>query len=138
MNNVELSQYADVKKEIEHIKERIARLESQMTGPRTSTLSDMPKGPISDNDQMINDFIKLEELRQTYVELLENLVDRQIHIETMIKDLEPIERELVRYRYFDGLMWRDVCEKIGYAQRQTFRIHDKILDKLEKMAHTGK
>ena len=140
MNNEELFQYSDIKKEIEHIKEQIARLNSQMINPRTTILSDMPKGPIADNDQMLNNLIKLDELRNKYISLLEELCDRQLQIEEQIKNLEPIERDLIRYRYFDGLKWKDIFEKIGYAQRQTFRIHDKAMLKLKnaKMAHTGK
>lgn len=136
MINENLSQYRDVKKEIDHIEEELKRLEMRMLSPRASILSDVPKGPISNSDQMADNLIKLEELRDKYKSLLEELCERQLKVEEAIAELEPLERDLIRYRYVDGLMWRDVSEKIGYAQRQTHRIHDKILEKLENFEET--
>lgn len=137
MTKTFLSEYVDVRKEIDHINEELLRLQNKMISPRTSVLSDMPKGVSSDFDQMSINLIKLDALREKYVSVLEDLCDRQLQIEEMIQELEPLERDLIRYRYIDGLRWRDVFEKIGYGQRQTFRIHEKIIEKLEKMAHTG-
>ena len=132
-----LIQYRDVKKEIEHIEEEIKRLETRMYGPRVSIISDMPGAPRSNADQIGNNLIKLEMLRERYKNTLEELCDQQLKIENMIEQFEPLERDLIRYRYVDGLKWNEVFKKIGYGQRQTFRIHEKIIEKLEKMAHTG-
>ena len=137
MTRTYLYQYSDVSKEIEHIKEEIIRLEARMLSPRTSVLSDIPKGPPSQDDQMAMNLIKLEKLREKYQFTLDELCDRQLQIEELIENLEPLEKELIRYRYIDGMKWKDVFDKLGYSQKQTFRIHNKIIEKLEKMTHTG-
>lgn len=137
MTKKHLYQYCDVSREIDHIKEEIHRLESRMMSPRASVLSDIPKGPPSQDDQMANNLIKLEKLRERYRNTLDELCDRQLQIEEMIESLEPLEKDLIRYRYIDGMKWKDVFKKIGYSQKQTFRIHNDILEKLEKMTHTG-
>lgn len=132
MTHVILSQYKDIKKEIKHIEELIQRLESKMTSPRNSIITDMPTSPSYNPDKMGNDLIKLDELRDKYVEIKTKLYNQQIIAEDLIKDLEPIERDIIRYRYFDGLPWKEVNKRVGYAQRQTFRIHDGAIEKLQK------
>jgi DNA-directed RNA polymerase specialized sigma subunit len=137
MRNVNLSQYRDIKREIAHIEEQLKELENKLIGPRASIITDMPTTPTYSNDQIVNGLIKLEELKERYKRMLNRLYEQQIEIEKMIECLEPLERDLIRYRYIDGMPWRKVFDKIGYSQKQTFRIHKKILQKLEKMTHTG-
>lgn len=60
------------------------------------------------------------------------------YIEDIIKDLESIERILMRERYINGKEWEKICVIINYSWRQTHRLHSKILDELtEKLAHDG-
>lgn len=132
-----LSEYADINKEVKHIKEIIERFECKIYGPRISVLSDMPKSPSADSDQMTNNYVKLEKLRNQYDDLLGQLLDKQSEVEKIIKDLTSEERRLIRYRYIDDLEWKDVGKKIGYSTRHTKRKHDNILEKLEKMAPHG-
>lgn len=126
-----LRQYTDVHKEIKHLEEELEKLEAKRLGPRISIITDMPTSPSYSNDQMERNLIKLEELKEKYDQLLEKLCEAQLKIEERIDKLEPHERDLIRYRYIDGLKWKDVCEKTGYSQRQMFRIHAAALKKLE-------
>lgn len=85
--------------------------------------------------------IKLLEIREGDTRALEHkywcmrndLLIRQAHIEDMIKQLEPIERMLIRYRFFEGLKWEQVFIKLSYSQKQTFRLYSRILKKLNKL-----
>ena len=65
--------------------------------------------------------------------MLSNLCEQQLAIEKKIEVLEPLERDLIRCRYFNGLKWEEVQKEVGYAQRQTRRIHDRAIEKLETL-----
>lgn len=127
----ELSQYKDVKKEITHIEEQIASLESRLTSPRIPILTDMPSGP-HNQTQLEDGVIKLMQLKEKYEKLLEKLCEQQLAVEEMIENLDPIERDLIRCRYFNGLKWEEVQKEIGYAPRQTRRIHDRAIEKISE------
>lgn len=125
-----LNQYKDVKKEITRIEEQIANLESRLNSPRIPILTDMPSGP-HNTTQLEDGVIKLMQLKEKYEKLLGNLCEQQLAVEDMIEDLDPIERDLIRCRYFNGLKWEEVQKEVGYASRQTRRIHDRAIEKLE-------
>ena len=80
--------------------------------------------------------VQFEELEEKYNTLLTDLLAKQRAIEDIIETLEPREKELIRYRYIDGLPWHEIEIKCSYAQRTVFRIHEKVLEKLEKMTYT--
>lgn len=72
-------------------------------------------------------------LRECYARKLEELVAAQLSIERAIETLEPVERELVRLRYIDGLDWHVVANRIHYGWSQTHRIHARALEKLRDL-----
>jgi DNA-directed RNA polymerase specialized sigma subunit len=132
-----LKNYRHIMNEINHIKEEIELLKIQSVSPRSPIISDMPKGSPIENDKMAALMIKFEELEEKYQMLLNELLEKQHQIECLIEKLEPFERELIRYRYVDGLPWFKVQKKLNVSQRTAFRMHEKILNKMEKMAHSG-
>ena len=72
-------------------------------------------------------------LVQYYRELLKELVDGQLRIEKAIESLNPIEREVIRLRYIDGVDWTEIAITIHYEWAQTHRVHASALRKLEKL-----
>lgn len=72
----------------------------------------------------------LRPLMTTYRETYEKLIAEQIRIERMIEILEPLERLLIRYKYFDRYTWDGVALKLNYSRAQVQRIHTRILEKL--------
>lgn len=74
--------------------------------------------------------IELEPLRKLYRRKFDELVALQLSIEQAIDSLEPVERELLRCRYIDGLEWHQVMAKINYGWAQTHRLHAEALIKL--------
>jgi RNA polymerase sigma factor (sigma-70 family) len=132
-----LKNYKHISNEIEHIKEELINLRTKAYNPRQSIISDMPKGSPVENDKLAALMIKFEELESKYNELLNKLLEQQKIVETMIEALEPFERDLIRYRYIDGLPWFKVQEKLNVSQRTVFRQHEQIIKKLEKMALHG-
>lgn len=130
-----LYQYKDVKKEIAHLEHQIRELERIRTTPRQSIITGMPTSPSHRHDKMDLDLIKMEELIEKYKTLVSDLYDTQLRIENDIEKLDAIERDLMRYRYFDGLKWEDVQKKLFISQKTCFRIHKKALDKLKDDTH---
>ena len=111
MTKEQLHKYIPMTKEKVKIEQRLRRLE---------------RSPDSEAEA-------LEPLRAFYKEKLAELVALQLDIERAIETLDPIERELIRLRYIDGLEWHQVCAEINYEWTQTHRIHARALRKLEKL-----
>ena len=44
-----------------------------------------------------------------------------------------MERIILRYRYIDLFQWRAITGKVGYEQAQVYRIHNRAMDKLDKL-----
>lgn len=105
----QLRSYQDIKAEKIHIEQRLRNLEKQ---------------PESEQES-------LQPLRALYREKLDELVALQLSIEEAIETLGPVERDLFRYRYIDGMEWHQVCVKINYSWQQTHRIHKSALIKLK-------
>lgn len=129
-----LGLYKLLKQEQEQIEETINRMDAEMTAPRILTIDGMPKWQ-SGEDPMLNYVIKRVELMDKYREKCTQLIDAQAEIETMIDNLEPTERRLVRYRYLDGMTWEEVCVAMNYSWRQTHRIHSRLIGRLAGGGH---
>ena len=125
-----LTEYRHIKNEIKHIEERIQMLDTKRLSPRASIITDMPTSPSFSNDKMDNDLIKLEELEKKYRGMLCALYEEQIKVEESLQKLEPIERDLIRCRYFDGMSWTKIQKELCLSQRTSFRIHKRALEKL--------
>lgn len=133
----QLHSYRYLKAEYEQISNELKKLEIFMESPRGANVDGMPRSS-GTSDPLLGVVSKHITLKERYQNLLGELAAAQISIEDMIESLEPMERQLMRYRYLDGLTWEEVCVKIGYSWRQTHRMHSIILGKLladsEKLA----
>ncbi len=111
MTKEQLRNYRNIKKEYRQIEQRLRQLE------------DRPE-----REEEV-----LQPLREFYTEKLKELVEAQLCIEKAIEILKPVERDLIRYRYIDGLPWHHIAVKIAYSEQQTHRIHSHTLQKLKKI-----
>lgn len=76
----------------------------------------------------------LQRLVDFYTRKKEALAAEQLAIETAIGSLEDSElRQLMRYKYIDGMKWEEVCLAIGYEWAQTHRKHAKALKLLREV-----
>lgn len=110
MTKEQLRLYRSLKIEIDHLEDRIVRLD--MTGH---------------NDDII------KPLREVYRKKLAVLIEGQLSIEKAIESLSPTERELIRLRYVDGAEWAEIGEVLHYEWAQTHRIHARALDKIKDL-----
>lgn len=124
-----LSAYLDAKRECKQIGERLEALNARMVSVGAQALDGMPKGG-SKGDNKPDLIDAKDRLVERYMALGAELMQTQLEIEEAIEWLEPLERMLIRHRYIEGLTWEEVCVAMGYAWRQTHRIHARALDKL--------
>ena len=118
--------------EAEQIQKEILRLQSRIQSPKNQKLDGMPASHSGYTDAICTAYIQLEALQAKYGRILANMCAEQLRIEDAIETLPSVQRQLIRYRYIQGLHWPEVCVKMGYEWAQTHRIHAQALAALEK------
>ena len=87
----------------------------------TASITGMPSGSgISDPVQTGVEL--LEEAKEAYRTLTHELVQMQVELAPLIDTLEdPLEREIMHFRYLDGLSVRKIAYQLNYSERHIFR-----------------
>ncbi len=129
MDKQRLKQYRDLAAEAEELEEKIKELRGKAESrtwpdgmPHSNFAGDRTASIVAN----IADMCSLLDTKQA------ELLTRLTEIEEAIEALEPVERRLIRLRYISCWEWEDICEAIGYAERQMFRLHATALRKIEK------
>ena len=132
MTKERLKTYRDLKQEQQQIRQQLETLEAAMYYPKPQRLSGMPSAPSQGNalENMVEQHVALQE---RYRAKLSELEAEQLAIETAIDALDTRARQLIRYRYLDGLTWEEVCVAMSYSWRQTHRLHSAALTALKEM-----
>lgn len=96
----------------------------------TPTLSQAPGGGGS-GSPIERPMDKVDELERKITQAIDELADIRAEIEDVLGQLEDDTlRELMEYRYIDGLTWEQVAEKMHYSWRHTCRLHGEALAKI--------
>jgi DNA-directed RNA polymerase specialized sigma subunit len=132
MDKEELLRYRNILKEIELLREQYIKINPEMT-------MDSVKGSISEFPYTECNF-KLEGIdKETYnskISRLEKKIAKKMHelIEEKDKLLSYIYsvedsclRQIMIYRYIDGLTWNDIGNKMGYAEVTIRKKHSEFL-----------
>ena len=88
-------------------------------------------GGSGNSDAIGSKLAKLNDLLEYYVLKIEERIIQQERIEKELERLPVTERRLMRYRYIDGLEWKDIMGKMCYSWKQVHRIHGRALEKLK-------
>lgn len=123
----ELRQYKVLLVEIEELQAEKAALESGIIGAVNLGVRSKNSG-ISDPTAVLAG--RLEYFATEMGEAMNNLIALRMKIEKAIETLEPLERVVVRMRYFQGKNAEEIGEKLAYSPRTITRYHDKILKKI--------
>lgn len=75
---------------------------------------------------------KVEALLRKYEKQELAIAEKISAIEDAIASLTSRERQLIRYRYFDGYSWAKTAQAMRYSEAQVYRIHKKIIKKMER------
>ena len=133
MNKEELNKYMETKREIEIIEDKIEYLKEKKTSIKSMVITDMPRGSNSENDRLGILLGEIEELINIYNEKQIRLIKQQIKIEEAISILDdPIDRNIMRLRYLEGMKWEKICVEVNYRWAQVHRHHKSILEKICK------
>lgn len=132
MTKEELKAYTDIKKERDHLAQKIKELEWEMYGPRAQCLDGMPRSGPGENYVTEEQLDRKAELLRLYQAKRAELDAAAVAIERAIEKLEPRERQLMRLHYIDGLTWEQVAVEMAYSWRQVHRIHGDALGKLKE------
>lgn len=97
----------------------------------TATISQEPKAS-SSGDQLQRCVDKICELREEISQEVDKLRQRRQQIEAAIRTLEDERyRDLLWYRYIEGMTWDEIAVKMYYSRMQVCRFHGRALNKIK-------
>ena len=122
-----LLQYQHTQREIEDIDRRMAQVRLKYAAPSAINYSDMPKAHNSNHD--LSDYVaKMDELTDYMISKYTRLRGIEIDIYMRVDRMEnQQERELLRYRYIDGMTWTQVADAMLTTERNVYFIHGRAL-----------
>lgn len=127
----ELKNYMDYGDNIRSIEDEILVLRTNLERV-TPRISDSPMGGNKDPDKMTMPIHHLCELENELERVMVRKLSVRLRIEKAIEVLlTEREQKIVRYRYFEGMKWVEICVKMNYEWAQTHRLHARLLMKLE-------
>lgn len=126
--------------EYQAIERRINRLQAEKQGwmekatAVTPVLSDMPKGGGADKIQ--NAVCRIADIEADINRKIDRQIDLRARIETAICAIPDGRlRDLMRYRYIDGLTWEQIAVTMRLDYRWVLRLHGRALSELTIESH---
>lgn len=117
-------------KNIAHLREEIAALESRRLSPRITAYGSERVQSSSRGDIMPEQEAQMDALIVRYRAELNSTLALQAEFERMIEQLNPLEKRIMRYYYIDGMIWEQIWQETNYSTRHLLRLHRGIMDKL--------
>ena len=132
---MDLEKYCDIKLELKNIELILQELNTQLYNIRRSNISDMPKsrGNNYTNNKIVNLIKKIDIEKEKYIEKYEECFDEYMIINDIINKFEGLEKRILIKRYIYDKTWDDIAKDTGYCRMQIYRIHQKIMKKLENV-----
>ena len=121
-----LLEYRSIERRINRLIDEKAAWNTKATAT-TSSFSDMPRsGGGSDKIQTtVEKIIEIEEKLDHEIDALADLRNR---IEAAVERLEDGRlRDVMRYRYIDGMKWEQIAVEMHYSYMQVCRFHGRAL-----------
>ena len=133
---MDLEKYCNIKLELKNIELILQELNTQLYNIRRSNISDMPKsrGNNYTNNKIVNLIKKIDIEKEKYIEKYEECFDEYMIINDIINKFEGLEKRILIERYIYDKTWDDIAKDTGYCGRQIYRIHQKIMKRLESVA----
>ena len=122
-----LLRYRTVKREIEDIDMRMAKLRLKYAAPSAIDYSDMPKAHNTEHD--LSDYMaKMDELTDYLISKYTRLRGVEVDIYKRLDRMtDQTERDILRSRYIDGMSWEKIAVKLNYSVRNVTRLHGHAL-----------
>lgn len=126
-----LRSYRYLKSEVERLEEELAEWRSKAE-KMTRELSGMPSGS-GGGDKVPACVEKIWELERKLSAKLSDAVEQRQAIERAIESLPDEKKQLMRYRYIDGMKWEKVAVEMNLEYRWVLRIHGRALQEICKL-----
>lgn len=129
-----LEKYCEIKEELKNIELILQELNTQLYNIRRSNITDMPKSRGSyTNNKIVNLIKKIDIEKEKYIEKYEECFDEYLKMSNIINKFEGLEKRILIERYMYDKTWDDIAKDTGYCRMQIYRIHQKIMKKLENV-----
>lgn len=129
-----LERYCEIKEELKNIELILQELNTQLYNIRRSNITDMPKSRGSyTNNKIVNLIKKIDIEKEKYIEKYEECFDEYLKMSNIINKFEGLEKRILIERYMHDMTWDDIAKDTGYCRMQIYRIHQKIMKKLENV-----
>lgn len=126
-----LRSYRYLKNEVERLEEELAEWRSKAE-KMTRELSGMPSGS-GGGDKVPACVEKIWELERKLSAKLSDMVEQRQAIERAIEALPDKQKQLMHYRYIDGMKWEKVAVEMNMEYRWVLRIHGRALQEICKL-----
>ena len=129
-----LERYCEIKEELKNIELILQELNTQLYNIRRSNITDMPKSRGSyTNNKIVNLIKKIDIEKEKYIKKYEECFDEYLKMSNIINKFEGLEKRILIERYMYDKTWDDIAKDTGYCRMQIYRIHQKIMKKLENV-----
>ena len=121
-----LLEYRAIERRINRLIDEKAAWNAKATAT-TSSFSDMPRSS-GGSDKIQTTVEKIIEIEEKLDHEIDALVDLRNRIEAAVEKLEDGRlRDVMRYRYIDGMKWEQIAVEMHYSYMQVCRLHGKAL-----------
>lgn len=121
-----LLEYRAIERRINRLIDEKATWNAKATAT-TSSFSDMPRSG-GGSDKIQTTVEKIIEIEEKLDHEIDALVDLRNRIEAAVEKLEDGRlRDVMRYRYIDGMKWEQIAVEMHYSYMQVCRLHGKAL-----------
>ena len=129
----DLKRFRKLKHKIELLESKIIELEKIMIVPGCQQITGMPRGGSGSHDKIANVIARLEALKASYVNRLDELVKLWVDVEEAVEQLSFEEQQVISLYYMSGYTWDEVAELVGVSTRWVLRIQARALENLAKL-----
>ena len=124
-----LSQYRWAEKRIARLIEEKTAWMAKATAV-TPVYSDMPKGG-GDGDRVPVAVERIVEIKRELDREIDRQADLRTRVEAAIRGLsDPKLRDLIRYRYVDGMTWEQIAVELDFTYQWVCALHGRALDQI--------
>ena len=125
-----LNTYKAAVEKYNSLKKQEKYLRTRINSPRTAVLSGVPS---SKKHSDISDImVKLDDTLKMVRAAEDQALNTCAAIERIILNIpDGVDSDIIHMRYIEFETWDKIAEKTGYSEKHVYRIHNRILEKLD-------
>lgn len=130
MTKEDLKEYTKMKIELDTIENKLEYLKEKKTSIKSQIITDMPVTTQNELDRLNQLLVEIEKVIKLYMKKQRKIFKKMYKIEKSLDILEPLEKTVIRYAYFDNKRFEEISCKIHYSYRTVRRLHKSAIEKL--------